>query len=93
MNNFILTDHAKQRIQQRGIHLSTLQTVIDQADKFHYTREGGQSFFVSNKKIKKLLCKKKIKPHIAEKLKKVVLVENNGVILTAFHQTKKFLKN
>ncbi len=93
MNRFNLTTHAQHRIQQRGIHSETLQVILQQADKFHYTREGAQSIFVSQKKIKKLLSTKKIKPYLAEKLKKVVLVENQGVILTAFHQTKKFYKN
>ena len=93
MKNYYLTNHARERIQQRGINLNVLETVIDQADKFHYTKKGGQSFFVSNKKIKKLLSKKFIEPDLAEKLRKVVIVENGGVILTAFYQTKKFYKN
>ena len=93
MQSLILTNHAKQRIQQRGISGDILDFILEQADKVHYTTSGAHSIFVSKKRIKKLIHNKILKPRLAEKVKGVVLIENGGVVITAFHQTKSRVKH
>ena len=93
MQSLTLTNHAKLRIQQRGIPGDVLKFIMDQADKVEYSRDGANAIFVSRKRIKKLIQKKVVKPALAEKANGVVLIENGGDVLTVFHQTRSRLKH
>ena len=93
MNSLTLTNHAKQRIQQRGITGDVVEFIMDQADRVEHSRDGANSIFVSRKRINKLVQKKVVKPAIAEKANGVVLIEKTGDILTIFHKTKYRLRH
>ena len=93
MQSLTLTNHAKLRVQQRGISGDVLKFIMDQADKVEYSRDGANAIFVSRKRIKKLIQKKAVKPALAEKANGVVLIENGGDVLTVFHQTRSRLKH
>jgi len=92
MNSLNLTNHAKQRIQQRGITNDVVNFIMDQADKVEYSRNGANSIFVSKKRIKKLIQNKIVKPAIGEKANGVILIENRGEVLTVFHQVRSRLR-
>ena len=47
-----LTNHAKERIQQRGIPGQVVDFIIDQADKVEHSRNGANAIFVSKKELK-----------------------------------------
>ena len=93
MQILTLTNHAKQRIQQRGITGDVVNFIIDQADKVEYSRGGANAISVSKKRIKHLIKKKLAKPNLAEKANGVVLIENSGDVLTVFHKTRSRLKH
>ena len=89
MNNLVLTTHASQRMQQRGINNEIINIIFNEADKGKRCKGNAYSMYVSKKKINSLVNKKTIKPAQADKLNGVVLIESDGVILTTFHKTKK----
>ena len=93
MQSLTLTNHAKFRIQQRGITGDVIEFIMDQADKVEYSRDGANAIFVSKKRIKKLIQKKVVKPAIAEKANGVIIIESSGDILTVFHQTRSRVKH
>jgi hypothetical protein len=93
MQILTLTNHAKQRIQQRGIKQDVVNFIIDQADKVEHSRDGASAISVSKKRIKHLIKKKIVNSHLAEKANGVVLIENNGDVLTVFHKTRSRLKH
>ena len=93
MQSLILTNHAKHRIQQRGITGDVVKFIMDQADKVEHSRGGANAIFVSRKRIKKLIEKKVVKPAVAEKANGVVLIENSGDVLTVFHKTRSRLRH
>ena len=93
MQSLTLTNHAKDRIQQRGISGDVVEFIIDQADKVEHSRNGANAIFVSKKRIKKLIQKKVVKPALGEKANGVVLIEKSGDILTIFHQTRSRLRH
>ena len=93
MQSLSLTNHAKQRIQQRGITGDVVEFIMDQADKVESSRNGANAIFISKKRIKKLIQKKVVKPALGEKANGVVLIEKSGDILTIFHQTRSRLRH
>lgn len=93
MQSLILTNHAKHRIQQRGITGDVVEFIMDQADKVEHSRGGANAIFVSRKRIKKLIEKKVVKPAVAEKANGVVLIENSGDVLTVFHKTRSRIRH
>ena len=46
MQSLTLTNHAKLRVQQRGISGDVLKFIMDQADKVEYSRDGANAIFV-----------------------------------------------
>ena len=77
-----MTKHALNRSQQRGIKLQMIDFVINHADKFRLLKEGGESYFISNKKLRSLISEFRLKPSDFEKLANLVVVEFR--ILTVF---------
>ena len=77
-----LTDHAKRRLQQRGIN--ELQTrIIEEFGVECYQKGGGNLMFLKSRTISELR-------QALDKIEKVVLVRGDeGKIITAMHQTRK----
>ena len=88
INNLKMTKHALNRSQQRGIKLKMINFVISHADKFRLLKEGGESYFISNKKLRSLISEFRLKPSDFEKLANLVVVESAGKILTVFKSTR-----
>ena len=93
MNNLNYTNHANQRMQQRGINKEIVSIILKEADIGGYCKKNAYSMYVSRKKILKLVEDKKIKPSQADRLNGVVILESNGVLLTTFHKKKRKKNN
>lgn len=82
--NNIYTRHARVRCQQRGVSSSLIDIVLEYGCiEFH---QGYEIYFLNKQKFK-IICKslkksKKNSNQIIDKLKKIYVVVQNGVIIT-----------
>ncbi len=86
-----LSKHAVKRTQQRGIKPQIIDLITSEADRELPTNDNCFSISISRKKLFYLKKLGKINSSIINEADGVILIENNdGTILTAFHKTKRF---
>ena len=88
-----LTDHARMRMQQRGIPQSQLEWLLEYGSE-RYDR-CGKLWLSYDHKAKKLM-RKYLSSDILKRIKMEtygVIAEENGVLVTVGHRTKRFYRH
>ncbi len=84
-NNISLSKHAKRRICQRGIKQSSLNFLLEFADKERHVGDHCTSLTLSKKEAQRLLKKGHPSNIISQAQKLAVIEGNQGVIVTVMH--------
>ena len=87
--NYIVSNHAAIRSQQRGIKKEVINIILNEADKVENRWDGASALYVSKKKLKKLFQMNIYPNSLIEKVSGVVLIEKGEDLLTVFHQTRR----
>lgn len=83
MENYILSQHAAIRCQQRGISYEVINTILRLGQK-EYRGDSCFLVFVPKKKVKEL--------KLSEKIIGIAIIISNGIIVTVEHIYKKIEK-
>ena len=83
MKNF--TFHAKVRFQQRGIQEDTIRVLMQHGETYSVPG-GAHKVLLSKQNAGEVICQLKKTIHFLERARKIVLIEKEGVILTAYHR-------
>src|SRR5262245_22455946 len=84
-SSLIVTNHARQRAQERGIPMRILEAIYANADRSPFVGDGRRSLMVSRRKLARLADN--IPAADRERMEGVVLVVNasKGVVITVLH--------
>jgi hypothetical protein len=77
------SDHARRRMQQRGIKKETVEFILVHGDMREYVGCDTASIYLSKRKIKQLSENKHGTPSIIEKASKVIVLTSEEMIVTA----------
>ena len=84
-----MTKHAQTRMQQRGIKTSYVELILTYADFYKHVGRGSFKYFISRSEIKKLLKENILKPQEAERISKISIVENHGILCSVMQQIQR----
>lgn len=80
------TSHAKVRRQQRGISERTMELVWKHADVEKYAGGGRYRRSISDRELDRLVFEGELTPRIAERCKRVELIEQGNLIITNYRK-------
>ena len=78
------SNHARRRMQQRGIKMETVEFVLRHGDRQEYVGRDTSSIYLSKKMIGRLSRSKMIKASAIEKASKIIVLLAEEMIVTVF---------
>jgi hypothetical protein len=90
MNMELISNHAKKRMQQRGISKECLEQVINYGQEHYRT---GAFLYLATKTVIKKMVLKGVSRTTANRCKGIYVVVQNGEIKTVAHKFKRFRRH
>lgn len=84
--NCIMTNHANDRIKERGICQEAINFLLLEADRCEPVKDGVAKLFISKKRLKSLVLRGLCPKNLAKRVSGVTLIRSDeAVIITAYH--------